>query len=512
MKQNKTKGKVLITLVFLSFFFSCSQKEKADEPPNFVFILADDLGYGELGIFGQKFIETPNIDQLAKEGMILTDHYTGSPVCAPARSVLLTGLHSGKNPIRGNDEWRDRGDVWSFKAMFEDAKLEGQRPMPDSIVTVAKFLQTNGYKTGMVGKWGLGAPNTESIPNNKGFDFFYGYNCQRQAHTLYPSHLWRNKEKNVLNNKIVNKGKLQEGLDPNSLESYKDYNQNDYGPTLMHDEAIGFLDRNKDNKFFLYYASPLPHLPLQAPEKWVNYYRDKFGEEEPYIGDDGYYPNLSPKATYAAMISYLDQQVGEIVSKLKEIGQYENTFIVFSSDNGPTHKQQVDINFFNSAGIFVNSKTTVKGSVNEGGIRVPSIATWPKRIKAGSKSDHPSTFYDYFATVSDIIGEVPPYAIDGISYYPILIGEKQKKHEYLYWEFPAYGGQQAIRINKWKGIKKDLFKGASKLQLYNLDNDPKEVNNLASNYPEIVEKMERYMNEAHTEAKNEKFKIPVLDN
>ena len=505
------ENRSLIYIILLSFLFSCSPKEKVTESPNFVFILADDLGYGELGIFGQKFIETPHIDQLAKQGMVLTDHYTGSPVCAPARSVLLTGLHSGNTPIRGNDEWRERGDVWSFQAMFKDPNLEGQRPMPDSTVTVAKFLQSKGYKTGMIGKWGLGAPNTNSIPNNKGFDFFYGYNCQRQAHTLYPSHLWKNKERHILNNKIVDKGKLQEGLDPNNVESYEIYNQNDYGPTLMHNEALSFLDRNRDNNFFLYYASPLPHLPLQAPEEWVNYYRKKFGKEEPYLGDAGYYPNLSPKATYAAMISYLDQQVGEIVAKLKEIGQYENTLIIFSSDNGPTHLKQVDINFFNSAGIFINSKNTVKGNLNEGGIRVPSIATWPNRIKAGSKSDHPSTLYDYFATVSDIIGQAPPYAIDGISYYPTLIGEEQEKHDYLYWEFPAYGGQQAIRMNQWKGIKKNLFKGPSKLQLYNLNDDPKELNDLASNYPEIVEKMEISMKEAHTEAEIQNFKIPVLD-
>ena len=213
--------------------------------------------------------------------MILTNHYTGSPVCAPARAVLLTGLHSGNDPVRGNDEWRERGDVWSFQAMFDNPELEGQRPLPDSIVTVAKLLQSKGYKTGMVGKWGLGAPNTNSIPNNKGFDFFYGYNCQRQAHTLYPSHLWRNKERDILDNKIVNKGKLKEGLDPYTQESYKAYNQNDYAPTLMHNEALSFLDRNKENNFFLYYASPIPHLPLQAPENWVDYYREKFGEEEP---------------------------------------------------------------------------------------------------------------------------------------------------------------------------------------------------------------------------------------
>ena len=419
---------ILFTIFFLFIFTSCETKSD-DLRPNFVFILADDLGYGELGILGQKFIETPNIDQLAKEGMILKDHYTGSPVCAPARAVLLTGLHSGNNPIRGNDEWRERGDVWSFQAMFENSDLEGQRPMPDSIITVAEFLQSNGYKTGMVGKWGLGAPNTNSIPNNKGFDFFYGYNCQRQAHTLYPSHLWRNKERHILDNEIVNKGGLKEGLDPYNTDSYNLYNQNDYAPTLMHNEALSFLDSNKENNFFLYYASPIPHLPLQAPKKWVDYYREKFGKEEPYIGNS-YYPNQYPKSTYAAMISYLDEQVGEIVAKLKEIGKYDNTFIVFSSDNGPTHVEHVDINFFNSAGPFVNSKNTVKGSVNEGGIRVPTIVTWPKKIKPGTYSDHPSTFYDYFATISDIINKELPYSIDGISYYPTLIDEKQDKHDY----------------------------------------------------------------------------------
>ena len=503
--------KKLIILIIL-LCFSCKPQTEIDLNPNFVFILADDLGYGELGVFGQQIIETPNIDQLAKEGMILTDHYTGSPVCAPARAVLLTGLHSGNNPIRGNDEWKERGDVWSFQSMFDNPELEGQRPMPDSIVTVAKFLQSKGYKTGMVGKWGLGAPNTNSIPNTKGFDFFYGYNCQRQAHTLYPSHLWRNKERHILDNKIVNKDKLQMGLDPYNSKSYNPYNQNDYAPTLMHNEALSFLDRNKENNFFLYYASPIPHLPLQAPKNWVDYYREKFGEEEPYIGSSGYYPNQYPKATYAAMISYLDQQVGEIVEKLKEIGEYDNTFIVFTSDNGPTHLEQVDINFFNSTGPFVNSKNTVKGNVNEGGIRVPTIATWPKRIKPGSKSDHPSTFYDYFATVSDIINESLPYAIDGISYYPTLVGENQEKHEYLYWEFPAYGGQQAIRINQWKGIKKNLFKGPSKLKLYNLIDDPQELNDLASDYPEIVIKMEKLLKEAHTTANIDKFKIPALEN
>tara|TARA_S200000501_G_C20864988_1_gene761490 strand:- start:1134 stop:2654 length:1521 start_codon:yes stop_codon:yes gene_type:complete len=501
----------LVLIVSTLVFFSCIDKEKQIESPNFIFILADDLGYGELGVFGQKIIETPNIDQLAKDGMILTSHYSGSPVCAPARAILLTGLHAGHSPVRGNDEWKERGDVWSFEAMFKNPELEGQRPMPDSIITVASYLKSNGYKTGMVGKWGLGAPNTNSVPNNKGFDFFYGYNCQRQAHTLYPSHLWKNTKRDILKNIIVNKGPLKEGLDPNNSVSYKLYNQNAYAPTLMHNQGLKFIERNKDNKFFLYYASPLPHLPLQAPKKWVDYYREIIGQEEPYIGDNGYYPNQFPKSTYAAMISYLDEQVGEIISKLKEIGKYKNTIIVFTSDNGPTHVKQVNIDFFNSAGAFVNSEKTVKGSVNEGGIRVPTIVTWPSKIKGGTKSDHPSTFYDFFATVSDIIGKPMPNKTDGISYLPSLIGKKQIVHEYLYWEFPAYGGQQAIRINQWKGIKKNLLKGPSKLDLYNLKNDPKELNNIANKNPEIINRMERLLKQAHTKASIEKFNMPYLD-
>jgi arylsulfatase len=273
--------KYLIISISLLLFFCSKTNKSVLDPPNFIFILADDLGYGELGVLGQQLIETPNLDALAKSGMILTDHYSGAPVCAPARAILMTGLHAGHNPVRGNSEWRERGDVWSFKAMFENSNLEGQRPMPDSIKTIANILKSNGYKTGMVGKWGLGAPNTTSIPNKKGFDFFYGYNCQRQAHNLFPTHLWRNSERHILNNTVVDKGKLPDHLNTKDEESYALYHQNDYAPTLMHNEAMAFLDRNINQKFFLYYASPLPHLPLQAPKKWVNYYREKFGKEEP---------------------------------------------------------------------------------------------------------------------------------------------------------------------------------------------------------------------------------------
>jgi len=498
---------------FLVFFialvlFGCEQNKKVK--PNIVYILADDLGYGELGVFGQKHIETPNIDNLSKTGMLFTNHYSGAPVCAPARSVLMTGMHQGNTHIRANGEWSERGDVWSFQAMFDDPNLEGQRPLLDSILTVAKVLKDNGYKTGMVGKWGLGAPLTSSVPNKKGFDFFYGYNCQRQAHTLYPTHLWRNENRHILNNYIVNKNETLGDKDPYNQESYKKYNQSDYAPTLMHNEALSFIEQNKKNAFFLYYASPLPHLPLQAPEDWVKYYNEKFGNEEPYVGRS-YYPNRTPRATYAAMISYLDEQVGEIIAKLKEIGQYENTLIIFTSDNGPSHVPQVDSEFFNSTGIFVNSRNTMKGSVNEGGIRVPMIASWPNEIEPGTSSNHISAFYDFFETALDVASIESPIQTDGISFYPELKGEKQKKHKYLYWEYPASGGLQAIRMGKWKGLKTNLFKGKSNLELYNLSNDLKELNDVSQNFPKIVIELENYLKEAHTTPYIKSFIIPSLE-
>ena len=500
-------------IIFLSFLllvnYACDFSVETQRP-NIIYILADDLGYGEVGAFGQKVIETPNIDNLAKSGMIFTNHYSGAPVCAPARSVLLTGKHSGNTHIRANGEWSERGNVWSFKAMFEDPSLEGQRPLLDSIVTVAQVLHENGYKTGMVGKWGLGAPMTNSIPNKKGFDFFYGYNCQRQAHTYYPTHLWKNETRDVLNNYIVTKQEGLGHLDPYKYESYSKYNQNDYAPTLMHNEALDFISRNEDSPFFLYYASPIPHLPLQAPTKWVEYYQKKFGKEIPYTGKS-YYPNKTPRATYAAMISYLDEQVGELVEKLKEINQYENTLIIFTSDNGPTWVDHVDYKFFNSTGKFVNSRRTMKGSVSEGGIRVPMIASWPNKIKSGSKSNHISAFYDFFETACDVAGIKNNVETDGISFYPEMIGGIQAKHDYLYWEYPASGGLQAIRMGKWKGVKNNLFKNPSKLKLFDLTYDEKELNDVSLKNPEIVNELEQKLSEAHSTPYLKQFIIPSLE-
>ena len=489
MKYIIKKIPIIFLCLLLIINYACNVSD-GTQRPNIIYILADDLGYGEIGAFGQKLIETPNIDNLAKSGMIFTDHYSGSPVCAPARSVLLTGRHSGNTHIRANGEWSERGNVWSFKAMLEDPNLEGQRPLLDSITTVAQVLNDNGYRTGMVGKWGLGAPLTNSIPNKKGFDFFYGYNCQRQAHTYYPTHLWKNQTREFLDNYIVTKQEGLGDLDPLNPESYSKYNQNDYAPTLMHNEALSFISRHQDSPFFLYYASPIPHLPLQAPIKWVEYYQKKFGKETPYTGKS-YYPNKTPKATYAAMISYLDEQVGELVEKLKEINQLDNTLIIFTSDNGPSWVDHVDYKFFNSTGKFVNSRRTMKGSVSEGGIRVPMIASWPNKIKPGSISNHISAFYDFFETACDVAGIKNNVKTDGISFYSEMTGEVQAKHEYLYWEYPASGGLQAIRMGKGKGVKNNLFISPSKLKLFGLMSDEKELNDVSLKNPEIANLLEQ---------------------
>ncbi|MDF1864075.1 MAG: arylsulfatase [Saprospiraceae bacterium] len=503
-------------LFFLSILiFSACQNvvsentETTQTKPNIIFIMADDLGYGELGCYGQEKIETPNIDDLAKRGMKFSQFYSGAPVCAPARCILLTGKHAGHAHVRGNDEWKARGKVWDYEAMWENPYLEGQRPLPDSVITMGEVLQKEGYKTGIVGKWGLGAPTTEGVPNKQGFDFFYGYNCQRQAHTLYPMHLWRNDIRDTLNNKMVPPhSNMAEGADPSDPASYVDFELNDYAPEMMHQEALNFMESNQENPFFLYYASPLPHVPLQAPKRWVEHYQQKFGEEEPYTGK-GYFPNRTPQATYAAMISYLDEQVGDLVTKLKEMGVYENTLIIFTSDNGPTYAGGADTPFFDSAKPFKTEHGWGKGFTHEGGVRVPMIASWPNQIQPKTESDHPSIFYDVLPTFCDILNiDVPE--TDGISFLPSLLNQPQKSHDFLYWEFPAYKGQQAVRMGKWKGIRKKILEGNMKIELYNLETDIQEQNDVSEANSEIVKQIEAIMLQEHTPATIERFKMEAL--
>jgi arylsulfatase len=487
--------------------------EPGADKPNIIFILADDLGYGDLGSFGQKLIETPNIDKLASEGMRFTQHYSGSPVCAPSRCVLLTGKHSGHAYIRGNDEWGDRGEVWDYRAMIADSTLEGQRPLPAGTTTLGSLLQAAGYNTGMVGKWGLGAPHTESVPNRQGFDFFCGYNCQRQAHTYYPVHLYLNENRLPLDNDTVAPHAiLKEGADPYDLESYSEFSQKEYAPEVMFSKMIDFVEETEDEPFFLYWASPIPHVALQAPRHWVDYYVEKFGEEEPYLGDKGYFPTRYPHATYAAMISYLDEHIGELISTLKEEGKYENTLIIFSSDNGPTFNGGTDSPWFDSGGPFKSERGWGKAFLHEGGIRVPMIACWPGKIQAGTSSDHLSAFWDLLPTLCEAAGVPVPGDLDGISYLPELLGkEEQQQHPYLYWEFPASGGQQAVRMGQWKAIRKNIHQGNLELELYNLEEDMQEQHDVAGQHPEIVEQIELIMEEEHTAPELERFRMEALD-
>jgi len=477
-----------------------------------VFILADDLGYAEVGSYGQQLIETPNIDDLATHGMKFTQFYSGAPVCAPARCVLMTGKHLGHAYIRGNDEWRERGEVWDFAKAVEDPGLEGQRPIPDSVITVAEILQQAGYSTGCVGKWGLGAPFTEGAPNRQGFDFFFGYNCQRQAHTYFPRHLWKNDEKVWLSNELVVPGtKLDPGADSLDEKSYAKYALDEYAPDLMFEATMKFLEESYENPFFLYFATPIPHVPLQAPDSLIRYYRHKFGDEVPYLGERGYFPARFPRATYSAMVTYMDMQVGLIVKKLKELGVYENTVIFFTSDNGPTYAGGADSEFFDSAAPFSSEQGRGKGSVYEGGIRVPFIVQWPGMITPSTTSDHMGSFYDMMPTFCDLAGLKAPEDTDGLNIVPTLKGvDVQEKHKFLYWEYPASGGQQAVRMDNWKAVRQNMFDGNLEIELYDLSTDITESKNIAGENPDVISEIERIMNEQHRTATVDRFKFEVL--
>jgi len=506
-----------LVLIFLSLFIANLLSGQEKSLPNIIFILADDLGYGEVGAFGQEKIETPNIDALAENGMKFTQFYSGAPVCAPARAILLSGQHAGHSFVRGNDEWGSRGDVWSHKAMLADSSLEGQYPMPSETVMIPELLKQKGYKTGMIGKWGLGAPHSESVPNTQGFDYFFGYNCQRIAHTLTPTHLWENGNKFHLDNDTLPPSTgLTVDKDPMDRNSYKKYDKKDYAPTISFEKLMGFVEENKDDPFFLYWATPIPHLPLQAPKRWIDYYVDKFGEEDPYYfmeGEKGgYFPTRYPRATYAAMVSYLDENVGKLVAYLKKEGKYENTLIIFTSDNGPSYTGGTDSPWFDSGGPFPSEYGRGKGFVYEGGIRVPMIASWPAHIEAGSESSHISTFYDVLPTLCEISGVEPYAATDGMSFAPTLTGEGvQENTAYKYWEFAGYNGQIAVRRGDWKMIWKDIKKGNKDVEVYNLADDIAEQNNIADQHPEMVKEFFKVIKKEHRTPEVDRFKLDAVE-
>ena len=460
---------------------------ESQPPPNVVLIIADDLGYAEVGVYGQDKIRTPSIDRIAQEGIRFTQHYSGSPVCAPSRDVLLTGLHTGHAYIRANDEMGERGDVW------RDPDLEGQRPILEGTYTLGTLFQDAGYVTGAIGKWGLGGPGSTGEPNQQGFDHWYGYLCQRIAHNYYPTHLWRNGEKDVLegNEYFYPHQRLPEDADPLAPASYEPYSGGDYSMDLMAEEARAFIRGHAEEPFFLFLPFPVPHVSLQVPEESLAEYSEAFGDT-PYLGDRGYLPHPKPRAAYAAMVTRMDREIGRILDLLEELNLAENTLVIFSSDNGPTFNGGTDSEFFESAAGLRGLKT----ELYEGGIRVPFVARWPGRIQAGSVSDLPSAFWDYLPTFAEVTGSPLPAPSDGVSILPTLEGrgEDQEDREYLYWEFQ---GRQAVRLGAWKAYRRA---SDGEFELYNLETDLGETSNVASENEEVVTRISQIMREARTES------------
>lgn len=453
-----------------------SQGQKENPLPNIIYVYADDMGVGDVGCYGQQYIKTPNIDRMAEEGIRFTQHYTGAPICAPARCSLLTGKHSGNAYIRNNFELPDSS---AFKT--------GQLPIPDETVTIAEVLKRSGYATGVIGKWGLGSIESPGNPNKQGFDFFYGYADQVHAHNHYPTFLWRNGKQEFLQNNVPSvhpKYRTDQQIDAHT--EYKKYMGPDYSLDLMTREAINFINDNRETPFFLYIPYVVPHKALQVPDESLEMYEGVF-DEEPYNGRNGYTPHPKPLSAYAAMITRMDQKIGEILDHLKEAGLDENTLIMFSSDNGPAGGGGLDPSFFNSSGGLRGSK----GQVYEGGIREPFVARWPGKIPAGSVTSHISAQYDLMATLAELAGQDVPET-DGISFLPTLLGKEneQKQHEYLYWEFPR-GNQVAVRIGNLKGVKtQNRWNPDYKWQVYNLAKDETETTDVADEHPELIEKFE----------------------
>ncbi|MCE5205420.1 MAG: arylsulfatase [Porphyromonadaceae bacterium] len=451
---------------------TCTQTVKSK--PNIIYILADDLGYGDVGCYGQKYIKTPNIDRLATEGLLFTQHYAGAPVSAPTRCCLMTGKHLGHAYIRNNREIKDSSD---FKA--------GQTPLPENTFTIARMLQNAGYTTALIGKWGLGSIESNGAPNKQGFDFFYGYSDQAHAHNHYPLFLWRNEKQEFLQGNVSSAHPKIDKSEIVPEMEYKKYQGEHYSLDLMAGEALNFVEKNKDNPFFLYLAFTIPHRALQVPEESVESYENIFNETL-YDGKRGYTPHPKPKAAYAGMITRMDQKIGELMDKLKVLGLDHNTIVMFSSDNGHTGTGGADVNFFNSSG----GLRGAKGTLYEGGIKVPFIVRWTGKILPNKTTNHISAQYDLMLTLAELTGQKIEDT-DGVSFLPTLLGntDKQKKHDYLYWEFSNGGGQYAIRMGDLKGVRMNVKdNNESHWEIYNVTTDPSESKNIAENHPRLIQK------------------------
>ena len=450
-------------LLFLLFAVSVHAKV---EKPNIIYILVDDAGYGDFSSYGQKFFTTPHIDQLAEEGMRFTRHYSGSTVCAPTRSALMTGLHTGHTPIRGN----------KFVSDEHGGKL-GQVPMPASAITIPEVLKSAGYTAGAFGKWGLGFPGSTGDPLNQGFDRFYGYNCQWNAHTYYPEWMYDDEKKIALDGQT-------------------------YTPPLILEEAKKWIRDQKDRPFFAYLALTLPHAAMHVPEEFAAPFRKKFPQFETQIAKYFEHPPFptNPAAQFAGMMTVLDNDVGAIMSLLKELGIDDNTLVLFTSDNGPHTEGGHMPDFFDSNGPYRGTKR----DLYEGGIRVPLIARWPGKIQKQTISHHPSTHWDTLATLCEITDLPIPENTDGISFLPTLLQQEQAQHEFLYWEFSARGGRRAVTFGdqlEWKAVQYEMKNDPdAPVEIYHLEQDPGELKDLSQAHPEKIVEAKKLFQKAHTKS------------
>lgn len=472
----KLQQTILLSATTLALATACSSTRSMQKNairPNIVFILADDMGYGDLGCFGQKTIRTPEIDALAQEGLVCTQSYAGTTVSAPSRACLLTGLNSGHAPIRGNFE----------------VYPEGQMPLPKDTPTIFKMFKDNGYATGVFGKWGLGAPQTEGAPENQYVDEFFGYNCQRLSHSHYPDYLYHN-------------------ADRVDLAANTKGRSGTYAPDTIQQQALQFIESHKDAPFFLFVPCTLPHAELSVPnDSLLHQYQGQF-EETLYQGCDfgcksfrygGYGSQKEPLATYAAMVSRFDAYVGQIVDKLKEEGIYDNTLIIITSDNGPHWEGGNNPDFFNSNGLFRGYKR----DLYEGGIHIPTVMVWNNIIAPGTHTDIVFAFWDYMPTFAELIGAKRPHC-DGISLVPTLTGRQQTEHAYLYFEFSEGEKVQCVRKGDWKLIKFHTDNNPI-YELYNLKDDPSEKHNQAEEHPSILNTLKEIIENERTNNPNWEF-------
>lgn len=503
MSPRRLLACLVVLLMSGSWLAAAESSAAGKRPPNVVFFLADDLGYGDLSCYGQQKFKTPNIDRLAAEGMKMAVCYSGNAVCAPCRCVFMTGMHPGHAAVRDNRE---------MKATYG----EGQFPLPADTVTLPKLMKEVGYVTGAFGKWGLGGPGSTGVPEKQGIDRFFGYNCQAVAHNYYPTYLWDNDKKIPLDNPDFSAHqKWPNGADPKNPESYKQFLGKTYAPDVIGQQALKFVRDNKDHPFFLYYPTTVPHLALQVPEDSLAEFIGKF-PEEPYLGDRNYLPHRAPRAAYAAMIARMDREFGKVIDLVQRLGLDDNTIFVFTSDNGPLYEELggTDTDFFNSANGFRGRK----GSLYEGGVRMPCLVRWKGHIAPGTTSDRLVGFEDWMPTFLELIGhsDKMPKNIDGISFAPTLLGQKQPERPFLYREFPNYGGQQSVRIGNYKAVRqnlnpkpKDKDKKPGEIELYDLAADPGEKKDIAAEHPDIVKKCAAIMKEQHV--KNPAFPMKALD-